>query len=256
LGIFASVPVTAAAISELGWADALLGLAGLAGAICFLSIGLSRTPGAEADATREQSLVQALVEAGSHRGYVLLVLGFFVCGFQLAFIGTHLPAYLADRAMAPSVGGMALAVVGAANVVGTLACGLLGDRTSKKNLLAVLYLVRAGATVLFLYAPLSVASVLLYAAIMGLTWLGTVPLTSAIVAQVFGPRYMATLVGVVFLMHQVGSFLGAWLGGYFFDRMGSYDPVWWTVAALGVVAAVLHWPIDERPLAVGRRAAA
>ncbi|HET6518974.1 MAG TPA: MFS transporter, partial [Geminicoccaceae bacterium] len=236
LGIFASVPATLTLIGQLGWAHALLALAALVvGVVCLLSVGLAGAPNAAAGTTgRDQSLGAALVEAGTHRGYLLLVLGFFVCGFQLAFIATHLPAYLVDRALPPWVGGTALAVIGAANVVGTLACGALGDRASKKRLLAGLYVVRAAAAACFLCTPITVASVMAFAAVIGLTWLGTVPLTSGIVAQVFGPRYLATLVGVVFLMHQVGSFLGAWLGGHVFDRTGSYDAVWWIVVLLGL----------------------
>lgn len=256
VGIFASVPTALTLIDRLGWAHALFALAAVVvGVVCLLSLGLRRgTPAAGAAGPAavgqgKQSLRAALAEAGAHRGYLLLVLGFFVCGFQLAFIATHLPAYLVDRALPAWVGGTALAVIGVANIAGTYGCGVLGDRVSKKRLLAGLYVVRAAITAYFLYAPISVTSVTVFAAVIGLTWLGTVPLTSGIVAQIFGPTYLATLVGVVFLMHQVGAFLGAWLGGYVVDRAGTYDPVWWIVILLGLAAAVVHWPIDERPLA-------
>lgn len=245
MGIFLSVPIALSLIGNLGWSIAFVVLAGVATVMC---IAAPRLAGKAEAARGEQSLSEAIREAANHRGFVLLLAGFFVCGFQLAFIGTHLPAYLLDQGLALWVGGAALALIGAANVVGTLACGILGDHFSKKNTLALLYLVRAGATVLFLLLPISPMTTLVYGVAMGFTWLGTVPLTSGIVGQVFGPRYLSSLVGIVFLMHQVGSFLGAWLGGMAFERTGSYDLVWWSVAVLGVVAALLHWPIDERPI--------
>jgi predicted MFS family arabinose efflux permease len=245
LGIFCSVPLTLGLISVLEWSWALVVLAGVATAICLLAPSLSGRPESSAGA---QSLRDALREAFGHRGFVLLVLGFFVCGFQLAFIATHLPAFLLDRGQMPWVGGAALAMIGSANIAGTLACGFLGDRLSKRRVLAFLYVVRAAIVAWFVTAPISPATTIIFAAVIGLTWLGTVPLTSGIVAQVFGPRYLATLVGIVFLLHQVGSFLGAWLGGYAFERLGSYETVWWAVVLLGLVAAALHLPIDERPM--------
>lgn len=251
IGIFLSVPVVLSLIDAFAWSTALISLALGALAICLLAPVLSGRADAEGP---EQSLGAAMTEAIGHRGFVLLILGFFVCGFQLAFIGTHLPAYLLDQNLEIWLGGAALATIGVANIVGTLACGAIGDRVSKKNALAVLYLVRAAVIAAFVTAPPSATSTLVFAAVIGFTWLGTVPLTSAIVAQVFGPRYLATLVGVVFLMHQLGSFLGAWLGGLTFERTGSYDLIWWSTVVLGVVAALLHWPIDERPIAERDRA--
>jgi MFS family permease len=245
IGIFLSVPLTLGLIERLGWSSALVALAAIALAMCFLSAPLSGRPESTG---LEQSMSSAISEALRHKGFVLLLLGFFVCGFQLAFIAIHLPAYLLDRHLDVWLGGAALATIGATNIVGTLACGALGDRFSKKNLLAVLYLIRALVVAVFVVVPPSAFTTLMFAALIGFTWLGTVPLTSGIVAQVFGPRYLATLVGIVFLMHQLGSFLGAWLGGYAFDRLGSYDVVWWSVVFLGVLAAPLHWPIDERPV--------
>lgn len=245
IGIFLSVPLTLSLIEQLGWSAALIGLAMIALVICLLTPPLVGRPEARGP---EQSMGSAIGEALRHRGFVLLLLGFFVCGFQLAFIGIHLPAYLLDRDMEVWLGGAALAMIGATNIVGTLACGALGDRFSKKDLLAILYLVRAGVVAVYVLVPPSASTTLLFAAMMGFTWLGTVPLTSGIVAQVFGPRFLATLVGIVFLMHQLGSFLGAWLGGYAFERWGSYDLVWWTVVLLGLLAALLHWPINEQPL--------
>jgi MFS family permease len=194
------------------------------------------------------SLSRAVIEAGSHGGYWLLTLGFFVCGFHVTFIATHLPAYLTDQALAPMVGAWALACIGFFNIVGTYAWGLFGGRYRKKNLLSYLYLARAVVIALFLALPLSNTTALLFAGAMGLLWLGTIPLTSGLVAEIFGMRYMSTLFGVVFLSHQLGSFLGAWLGGYFYDVTGSYDAVWTAAAVLGVVAALLHWPINDRPI--------
>lgn len=247
VGIFLSVPVTLALIDAFDWSFAFVSLALIALTMCLMAPMLA----GRADMTEgpEQSLGAALSEALGHRGFLLLVLGFFVCGFQLAFIGTHLPAYLVDRDLDAWLGGAALATIGAANIIGTIACGALGDRLSKKNILAVLYLVRAAIVALFVLVPPSATSTLVFSAVIGLTWLGTVPLTSGIVAQIFGPRYLATLVGVVFLMHQLGSFLGAWLGGLAFEQTGSYAIIWWSVVLTGLLAAVLHWPIDERPIA-------
>lgn len=246
LGIFLSVPLTLSLIDSLSWPAALVSLACFAAIICVLAPILS---GRSVEPIAEQSLGAALEEALSHRGFVLLVLGFFVCGFQLAFIGTHLPAYLLDRHLAPWLGGAALATIGATNIAGTFVCGVLGDFLSKKKILVVLYVARAGAVAVFVVFPPTDISTLLFAAVMGFTWLGTVPLTTGIVAQIFGARYLATLVGIVFLMHQTGSFLGAWLGGLVFERTGNYDLMWWSVVLSGVLAALIHLPIDERPLA-------
>ncbi|MBO6676197.1 MAG: MFS transporter [Rhizobiales bacterium] len=245
IGIFLSVPLTLSLIEQFGWSAAFLGLAMIALVICLLAPPLAGRPETTGP---EQSMGSAINQALRHRGFVLLLFGFFVCGFQLAFIGIHLPAYLLDRDMDVWLGGAALAMIGATNIIGTLVCGALGDRFSKKNLLALLYLVRAVVVAVFVLLPPSAITTLLFAALIGFTWLGTVPLTSGIVAQVFGPRYLATLVGIVFLMHQLGSFLGAWMGGYAFERWGSYDLVWWTVVLLGLLATLLHWPINEEPL--------
>lgn len=246
LGIFLSVPVTLSLIDSLSWPTALVSLALVAAVICVLAPVLS---GRSVEPNADQTLKSALGEALSHRGFVLLVLGFFVCGFQLAFIGTHLPAYLLDRHLAPWLGGAALATIGATNIAGTFVCGVLGDILSKKKILVALYLARSGAVAVFVLLTPSDVSTLLFAAVMGFTWLGTVPLTTGIVAQVFGARYLATLVGIVFLMHQIGSFLGAWLGGLVFEHTGNYDIMWWSVVASGVLAAVIHLPINERSLA-------
>ena len=246
LGMFCSVPATVILIAQFGWAGALLGLSAIAALMC---LAAPRLAGRSDNAAAPQSFGEALSEALHHRGFLLLIIGFFVCGFQLAFIATHLPAFLLDRQLGIETGGIALATIGAANVVGTFACGAMGDRMSKKNLLVVLYLVRSATLTWYILTPVSLVSTVLFGLFFGLTWLGTVPLTSGIVAQVFGPRYISTLIGIVFLMHQTGSFLGAWMGGYAYDKLGSYNVVFWVSVLLGCLAAILHWPIDERPLA-------
>ncbi|MBF0394132.1 MAG: MFS transporter, partial [Alphaproteobacteria bacterium] len=198
----------------------------------------------------------AVREAWAVPGFRLLTGGFFVCGFQLAFIGIHLPGYLTLCSMPAALGGTALAVIGAFNMVGSWGCGMLGQRWSPRLLLAAIYAIRGVVIALFVWLPASPAGVLVFAAVMGLLWLGTVPLTSHLIARLFGPRYMGTLFGVVFLGHQLGAFVGAWAGGALFDNTGSYDAVWWATAALGLVAALVHLPIPEHPQTAAAIAAA
>jgi MFS family permease len=195
---------------------------------------------------RQQSLGEALREAAAHRGYKLLVTGFFVCGFHVAFIQTHLPAYIVDQGVPAAIGAWALALVGLFNIIGSYTAGVLGGRHSKKDLLASLYFARSIVIAIFVTVPMTTGSVLVFSAFMGLLWLSTVPLTSGLVAQIFGTRYMGTLFGIVFLSHQVGAFLGVWLGGRLFDVTGAYDVVWWLGVALGIAAALVHLPIDQR----------
>ena len=248
LGQFLMVPLGQAFLGAYGWSTALLLLAVAMLSVLAMAPALAGRPEVAADA-EPQSLRQALAEAHRHPGYLLLIGGFFVCGFHLVFIATHLPAFVVDHGLPAEVGAWAMALVGLFNVVGSVAAGALGTRRSKKSLLSLLYLARAAVILIFVLLPVSAASVLAFAAAMGLLWLSTVPLTSGLVAQMFGTRYMATLFGIVFLSHQIGSFLGAWLGGIVFDATGSYDLVWWVSVALGVFAALMHWPIDERPVA-------
>ncbi len=255
-GQFALLPFSQILISNVGWLVALLALS----AVAFLMIPLSaalveRRRHVHAD-QKPQSVREALREAFGARSYVLLTAGFFVCGFQVVFIGVHLPSYLLDKGLPAHVGVTALALIGLFNIVGTLTSGKLGARLPKRYILSTIYLGRSATTALFLLAPLSPLSVYLFAIVTGLLWLSTVPPTNSIVAQVFGVRYLAMLSGFVFFSHQVGSFFGSWLGGYLFDRTGSYNTVWTLSIALGLFAALVHLPIDERPIAAQRRAAA
>jgi predicted MFS family arabinose efflux permease len=245
-GQFLMVPAESFLIEHLGWQHALsaLGLAVLL--VIPLSLWL-REPGfaAGAPARREQSIWQALQEAFRYRSFQLLMAGYFVCGFQVVFIGVHMPSYLKDHGLSPQVAGYALALIGLFNIVGTYVAGTLGQRLPKKNILAFIYLARAAAISLFLLAPLTPASVYVFASVMGLLWLSTVPVTNATVAQIFGVAHLSMLSGFVFFSHQIGSFLGAWLGGYLYDKTGSYDVVWYIAIALGVFAALINLPIKE-----------
>jgi len=249
-------PIAQGFIQGVGWSDALgvIALFVLAMVpLAFLlpgnrSNGPSGTvPGALDGHPPDQKLREALGEALAHRGFLLLSAGFFVCGFHVAFITVHFPAYVADLGLDASIGAWSLSLIGLFNIAGSLAAGVLGQRFSQKRTLAAIYLARAVVIVLLLLAPVSAVTVLLFAAAMGVLWLSTVPLTTGVIAQVFGVRWMATLFGLVFLSHQIGSFLGVWLGGVLYERTGSYDGMWWAGVALGVLAALLHLPIDERP---------
>ena len=254
MGQFVFAPLGQGLIANYGWSQALMVLAAVTLAIPFLAIALAGRPTASDIAVRKQSLGEALVEAFGHRSFNLLVAGFFVCGFQLAFVTTHLPPYLVDIGLDIRLAAWALALIGLCNVFGSLASGWIGHAYSKPIVLALIYLARSAAIVFLLLTPPSATSVLIFAAVMGFLWLSTVPLTMALVAIMFGPRYLATLSGVVFFSHQVGSFLGVWLGGRLYDETGSYDMVWWLGAALGVFAAIVHWPIREAPANAAVRA--
>ena len=248
-GQFALVPAVQGLIGRGGWTWALLVLAGVTLASLPLAAPLREGRGpADAGAAAGPGLRQALREAFGHRGFWLLNLGFTACGFQLAFIATHLPAYLQDKGLQPANAVAALAIIALANVVGTYVFGLLGGRLRRKIVLAAIYLARTAAMALFVLLPLSPATLYVFAAAMGFLWLGTLPLTNGIVGQVFGVRHIGTLFGFVFFGHQFGSFLGVWLGGVVFEHAHSYDLVWLLAMALGVLAAALHWPIDDRVL--------
>ncbi len=244
-GQFLLVPIGNALVLNYGWESTIFALACLMLLVIPLAYTLSGKPVVSGP---DQSLRDALSQASKHAGYIYLTAGFFVCGFQVAFIGIHLPAYLTDIGLSSNIGAWALSLVGLFNLFGTLLAGYLGGRMTKKSILSFIYLGRAIVISIFVLLPPSPVSALIFAAMMGILWLATVPLTSGIVGQVFGPRYLGTLFGIVFLSHQVGSFLGVWLGGLLFDTTQSYEVVWWICAALGVIAAILHWPIDERPV--------
>ncbi|MGF6593993.1 MFS transporter [Pseudomonas sp. 2835] len=246
-GQFAMLPGTLGLIGWLGWSPALLVL-GLLVAFIVPLVGLLRDRPLPSQGN-DQTLGQALREACSHSGFWLLALGFFVCGFQVVFIGVHLPAYLVDQHLPATIGTTVLALVGLFNIVGTYTAGWLGGRMSKPRLLTALYLLRAVVIVLFLWAPISQFSAYLFGIAMGLLWLSTVPLTNGTVATLFGVRNLSMLGGIVFLFHQLGAFLGGWLGGVVYDRTGNYDLVWQISILLSLLAAALNWPVRERPVA-------
>ena len=247
-GQFLMVPVENWLIGNWGWQNALFVLGCAALAIMPLAWGLKEPPAAAATGHR-QSVGSALREAFAYPSFRLLMAGYFVCGFQVVFIGVHMPSYLKDHGLAPGVATTALALIGLFNVFGTYAAGSLGQRMPKRHILSAIYALRAVAIVAFLLVPLSQASVYVFAAVMGFLWLSTVPPTNAIVAQIFGVQYMSMLGGFVFLSHQVGSFMGVWLGGKLYDATGSYDVVWWIAVALGVFAALINLPVRESPIA-------
>jgi len=244
-GQFLMVPVENWLIAGAGWQNALFILSIAALLIIPLAFGLKEPPRATVAGGPQQTVRAALKEAFAYPSFRLLMAGYFVCGFQVVFIGVHLPSYLKDQGMTPQVATVALALIGLFNVFGTYAAGALGQRLAKRHILAAIYLLRAVAIVLFITLPLTPASVYVFAAVMGLLWLSTVPPTNAIVAQIFGVQYMSMLGGFVFLSHQVGSFMGVWLGGLLYDRTGSYDIVWWIAIALGVFAALVNLPVRE-----------
>lgn len=246
-GQFAMLPGTLGLIGGLGWSGALLVLAALVALIVPLAFMLKQSKPLVV-AGPQQSLGEALREACSHSGFWLLALGFFVCGFQVVFIGLHLPAYLVDQHLPAQVGTTVLALVGLFNIFGTYTAGWLGGKMSKPRLLSTIYLLRAVVIVLFLWVPLSQTTAYLFGIAMGLLWLSTVPLTNGTVASIFGVRNLSMLAGIVFLFHQLGSFLGGWLGGVVYDRTGSYDLVWQISVLLSVLAAALNWPVRERPV--------
>ena len=246
-GQFLFAPLGLAFISTYGWPTAFMMLASFLVLAIVLAAPLRSKGSGAGHGETDLGFADAMRAAFGHRSYVLLVTGFFVCGFQLSFITVHLPPYLSDIGIDAAYGAWAISLIGLFNIVGSYMAGILGGRFSKPWLLSGLYLGRAVMIAIFILMPAHPYMVLAFAAIMGLMWLSTVPLTSALVAVMFGTRYLGTLFGVVFFSHQVGSFLGVWLGGYLYDRFGSYDAVWWGSIALGVMAALVHLPIVERP---------
>lgn len=247
-GQFVMLPFGQTLINHLGWQHAFLVLALTVLLIVPLSAALVENKKAQARDVHKQSIPEALREALGHKGYLLLCSGYLVCGFQLMFISVHFPAYLVDQRMTPETGMTALALIGLFNIFGSYLWGWLGSRHTKKNVLSTLYFTRAVAIALFISAPVSPLTVYLFGATIGFLWLGTVPVTNGLIAHIFGVRYLSTLGGIAFLFHQVGSFLGVFIGGYLFDTTGSYNLMWILTIGMGVAAALINWPIDERQI--------
>ena len=250
-GQFLYSPLAVSLIDTYGWQSALVTFGVGMLLVLPLSLALATAPaeqGASSGGGVSQSLRQALAEAVGHRSYLLLVLGFFTCGFQLAFITIHMPAYLVDRGLSAAVGGWTIAVIGLFNIVGSLASGWLGSLMPKRYILSFIYFARAAAVLAFISFPVTPVTSILFGAVMGLLWLSTVAPTNGIIALMFGTRWLATLAGLAFFSHQVGGFLGVWLGGVVFVRTGSYDVVWWLSILFGVLSAVVNLPIVEKPV--------
>jgi len=251
-GQFLFSPLSVLLQDAYGWQDALIIFAGLTLLVLPFSLALA-TPRAggpsPAGAAEPQSFRSALGEAILHRSYIYLVLGFFTCGFQLAFITVHMPAYLTDRGLSAQVGGWTIAVIGLFNIIGSLGSGWLGNRLPKRYILAIIYFIRAIAVLAFISFPVTPVSALVFGAVIGLMWLSTVPPTNGLVVVMFGTKWLAMLSGVVFFSHQVGGFLGVWIGGVAFERTGSYDVVWWLSILFGVLSALINLPIVEKPVA-------
>jgi MFS family permease len=247
-GQFAMLPYGQWLINQVGWHQALVILALTVLVIIPLSGALVEDKQAQTASLHKQSASEALREAAGHRGYLLLCLGYTVCGFQLLFIAVHFPAYLVDQKMTPETGMLGLALIGFFNMIGSYLWGWLGGRHTKKYLLSLLYFLRSVAIAVFIMLPLTPATVYLFASVIGFLWLGTVPLTGGLIAHVFGVRYLSTLTGIAFLFHQVGSFAGVWIGGYVFDATGSYMVMWLLTIGMGIVAALLNLPIDDRQI--------
>lgn len=249
-GQFLFSPLAVALMGAFGWQTTLLIFAALMVLILPLSLVLSapRSNAPSGVAVPTQSLRHALAEAFAHRSYVLLVLGFFTCGFQLGFTTVHLPSYLLDRGLSAEIGGWTLATIGLFNIIGSVSSGYLGNLMPKRYILSTIYFSRALSIAVFVLLPATPMTTLIYGAVTGLLWLSTVPPTSGLVVVMFGTRWLAMLFGFAFLSHQIGSFIGVWLGGALFDAFGTYDPVWWLGVALGVASAVINLPIVEEPV--------
>jgi len=247
-GQFVLAPLGQQLISAYGWPMAFVILAVMSLMMAPLALVFSSDTEKQ-HSEGAHSMKAAVSEAAGNKNYILLTAGFFVCGFQVLFVAVHLPSYIADLGLGADVGAWALGLIGLFNIFGTYACGHLGQIYSKRMVLSSLYFLRAAVFLVFILAPKTEMTVYLFASSLGLLWLGTVPLTSGLVGQIFGVRYLSTLFGFVFLSHQVGSFIGVWWGGYVYDISGSYDLVWYTTVALGVIAGLLHLPINESPLA-------
>ncbi|MEX0332942.1 MFS transporter [Vibrio tubiashii] len=252
-GMFAMIPGAQTLLSDFGWQGALQGFAILSSLMIAFALFMKngRATTSQSSANQEddnQTLKQALKEAFAHKGYWLIHLGFFVCGFHVMFIATHLPSYLADKHLPASTAAMALAYVGIFNIFGSYFWGVMGDRFNKRHVMSALYLVRTVVIGAFVTLPVTEQTAAIFGGAIGFCWLGTVPLTSGLVRQIFGAKYLSTLYGLVFFTHQVGSFLGAWAGGRIYDYYGSYDPIWWSTVVLAFAAALIHLPINDQPV--------
>ncbi len=248
-GQFILVPIISYLIEVFGWSQSLIYLCFIAGIMLVFSFALNFSSKSESSKIgTNQSLREALIEAFKSKSFNLLTLGFFVCGFHVTFVAVHLPAFIKDQNLPFWLGGWALALIGLFNVIGTIYFGYLGDRLSKKNLLALLYSLRGVLFLIFIFLPKTELTILIFACILGILWLSTVPLTSGIITVMFGPYYMSMLYGIAFMSHQVGSFFGSWLGGRIFDTYGSYELMWWICVALGFISAIMHAPIKEEPV--------
>jgi MFS family permease len=247
LGPFLLPKVTQVVIGGFGWEFSLVATAVVVALMIPLG-ALMRGKAEDEAGVAPQNWIEALSEARHNRGYVLLVVGFFVCGFHVTFIGTHLPGFVAWCGLAATVGGWALFAIGGGNILGTYAAGVLSNKFKQKNLLALIYLARAALIAWLMLMPKTELTIYIFSGVFGLLWLSTVPLTSGVVARIFGARHLGMLFGIVFLSHQVGAFLGSWLGGLNFDVTGNYNAVWYTSILLGLLAAALHWPIRDEPV--------
>jgi len=247
LGTFAIAPLGQALIGTLGWKGALITFAGLGASMAVLALGVRESTNTPRASGPKLNLREAVAQAMAHRGYLFMTLAFFACGFQLVFITTHLPTYLAICGVAPGVSGTALGFIGLFNALGTYVFGRLGSRYSQKRLLAMIYLLRTAIIGVFLAVPIAPTTVLIFAAAMGFLWLGVIPLVTGIIGRVFGLSHFNTLYGLVFLSHQVGSFFGAWMGGIIFTRMGNYNFAWAALIVIGLTAFTLQWMMDEKP---------
>jgi predicted MFS family arabinose efflux permease len=247
-GQFLYSPLAVSLIDAYGWQNALLTFAAGMLLVLPLALVIATAPASTTSGAAQQSLKQALSEAIGNRSYMLLVIGFFTCGFQLAFITVHMPAYLVDKGLSAQVGGWTIAAIGLFNIIGSLASGWLGNVMPKRYLLSGIYFGRAAAVLAFIMFPVTALSSIVFGAVMGLLWLSTIAPTNGIIALLFGTRWFATLAGVAFFSHQVGGFLGVWLGGVVFVRTGSYDAVWWLSVLFGVLSAVINLPIVEKPV--------
>lgn len=256
VGILVALPYTHLLMDWIGWKTTLLVLAATCALMLPLAIPVSGRPVVPATKEKPQSLAAALREASRHQSFWLLNAGFFVCGFHVVFYGVHLPAFVADKGLEPRVAVISLILVGVGNLIGTYLAGQSSRYMEKRRALSVIYAIRAVIFLGFLFLPMTPLTIMVLSAALGLVWLSTVPLTSGLVATFYGPAWMTMLYGVVFLSHQVGSFLGVWLGGYVYDTTKSYDVMWWICVALGVLAALVHWPIEEKAVARAPVAAA